>query len=107
VRSLDVHFDLCDVRDVVRAYASIADSGQSGGVYNIGTGVATSGTAIFATLCEAAGQDRQAIETHPGERLHPRADASRLRAATGWQPTIPLQQTVADTLAFWRSRPAW
>jgi GDP-4-dehydro-6-deoxy-D-mannose reductase len=25
-------------------------------------------------------------------------DASRLRAATGWTPRIPLEQTLADTL---------
>ena len=25
-------------------------------------------------------------------------DASRLRAATGWEPAIPLEQTVADVL---------
>jgi GDP-4-dehydro-6-deoxy-D-mannose reductase len=26
-------------------------------------------------------------------------DASRLRAATGWEPMIPLEQTLADTLS--------
>jgi nucleoside-diphosphate-sugar epimerase len=33
-----------------------------------------------------------------------RGDASRLREATGWSPSIPLEQTVADALDAWRAR---
>jgi len=29
-------------------------------------------------------------------------DASKLRAATGWQPTIPFEQTLLDILNDWR-----
>ena len=31
-------------------------------------------------------------------------DNTRLARATGWSPTIPLEQTLADVLADWRSR---
>jgi nucleoside-diphosphate-sugar epimerase len=31
-------------------------------------------------------------------------DASLLRRDTGWVPCIPLDQTLADTLAYWRAR---
>jgi nucleoside-diphosphate-sugar epimerase len=31
-------------------------------------------------------------------------DPSRLRAATGWQPQIPFEQTVRDVLEDWRGR---
>jgi GDP-4-dehydro-6-deoxy-D-mannose reductase len=31
-----------------------------------------------------------------------RGSAERLRAATGWQPEIPLETTLADTVAWWR-----
>jgi GDP-4-dehydro-6-deoxy-D-mannose reductase len=31
-------------------------------------------------------------------------DASRLRALTGWVPTIPLSQSLEDTLDDWRHR---
>ena len=33
-----------------------------------------------------------------------RGDATRLRAATGWQPTIALEQTLHDMLEDWRRR---
>jgi GDP-4-dehydro-6-deoxy-D-mannose reductase len=31
-------------------------------------------------------------------------DPSRLRAATGWEPTIPLDRTLGDLLDYWRER---
>jgi GDP-4-dehydro-6-deoxy-D-mannose reductase len=33
-----------------------------------------------------------------------RGDATRLREATGWQPTITLEQTLHDMLEDWRRR---
>ena len=30
-----------------------------------------------------------------------RGDHSRLTAATGWEPEIPLRQTMADTIEWW------
>ena len=30
-------------------------------------------------------------------------DNRRFRQRTGWEPEIPLDQTIADTLAYWRS----
>ncbi len=31
-------------------------------------------------------------------------DASRIRAELGWTPAIPVEQTLADTLDWWRAR---
>jgi nucleoside-diphosphate-sugar epimerase len=31
-------------------------------------------------------------------------DASRLRALTGWAPTIPFRQSIEDVLGDWRHR---
>jgi GDP-4-dehydro-6-deoxy-D-mannose reductase len=31
-----------------------------------------------------------------------RGDPGRLRTATGWEPEIPLERTLADTVAWWR-----
>jgi GDP-4-dehydro-6-deoxy-D-mannose reductase len=31
-----------------------------------------------------------------------RGDPTRLQRATGWKPEIPLDQTLADVLEYWR-----
>jgi GDP-4-dehydro-6-deoxy-D-mannose reductase len=31
-----------------------------------------------------------------------RGDPTRLGQATGWKPEIPLDETLADVLAYWR-----
>ena len=34
------------------------------------------------------------------------ADPSKFRAATGWEPKIPFEQTLRDVLDYWRERVA-
>ena len=48
-------------------------------------------------------------EVDPGRvRAHEvmdlRGDHARLTAATGWEPEIPLRQTMADTIDWWEQR---
>jgi GDP-4-dehydro-6-deoxy-D-mannose reductase len=102
VYTRDARLDLCDVRDVVRAYRLLAERGESAGIYNVGTGHSQRSGDIMTQLLDIAGCDRPVIETRPGPRQEPIADNTRLIACTGWQPTIPLHQTISDTLAYWR-----
>jgi GDP-4-dehydro-6-deoxy-D-mannose reductase len=32
------------------------------------------------------------------------ADTTRFRQATGWEPVIPFERTLADLLEYWRER---
>jgi GDP-4-dehydro-6-deoxy-D-mannose reductase len=62
---------------------------------------------VAAQLLDLAGVDLQ-LQTDP-ELVRPvdvpvlRGDASKLRAATGWQPATPLAKTLADVLASWEA----
>jgi len=104
VHTLDAQIDLTDVRDVVRAYRLLAERGSRGEVYNVGSGTSRRTGDILHLLRSMADPDRPVVETRPGSKQDPIADTSRLVRATGWRATIPLEQTVADTLAWWRKR---
>jgi GDP-4-dehydro-6-deoxy-D-mannose reductase len=97
---LDTYLDLSDVRDVVRAYRSLLLSDATG-VYNVGSGVARRSGDLLALLQELWGTPREVVELSPGRRQHPIADVTRLVSQTGWQPRIPLRQTLNDVLNYW------
>ena len=106
VGNLEIVRDFTDVRDIVRAYRLLAERGRSGEVYNIGTGRDVSLAAMLEIL---RGLARVPVEVRvdparvrPVDQPRLLADASKLRADTGWEPQIPLERTLADMLDHWR-----
>jgi GDP-4-dehydro-6-deoxy-D-mannose reductase len=106
VQTRDAHLDLTDVRDVVRAYRLLIQRAERGGVYNVGSGINRRSGDVVDLLREIAGSSRPIVELRPGPKQDPIADVARLMRATGWRPAVPLEQTVSDTLAWWRRRVA-
>ncbi len=108
VGNLSARRDFTDVRDVVRAYRLLVERGEPGEVYNVCSGTDVS-VGELADQLRAMAQQPITFETDP-ELLRPvdvpvlRGDHSRLTAATGWVPEIPLAQTLADLLDDWRKR---
>jgi len=97
--------DFTDVRDVVRAYALA--SGLDG-AFNVCSGSSTSVAELVAMV---AGHARIPVRHEVDPALLRDHDArdmcgshDRLTAATGWEPEIPLDQTVRDTLDWWRGQ---
>ena len=105
--SPDTRRDFTDVRDVVRAYRALADHADPG-AYNVCSGVSRSARELVAALAAVAGVtvehrvDPARVRAHEVHEI--RGDATRLHAATGWTPEIPLETTLADTLAYWRAQ---
>jgi GDP-4-dehydro-6-deoxy-D-mannose reductase len=96
--------DFSDVRDVARAY--LAAAALDAGVYNVASGKAVTVRELI-DLVRVAARIPVRHEVDPARvRAHDvaevRGSAERLRAATGWTPEIPLDQTVADALDGWR-----
>lgn len=104
VHSRDIWLDLSDVRDACRAYRLIAQHGQTGEVYNVGAGSRQRTGDILAVMAKLAGNNKPIVERYPGRRCSPIADTRRLRCLTGWYPAVPVEQTVADSLAWWREQ---
>ncbi|HEY3414034.1 MAG TPA: NAD-dependent epimerase/dehydratase family protein [Armatimonadota bacterium] len=109
VGNLDALREMMDVRDVVRAYMALALlPPEAGRVFNVSSGWPCTVRRILDLLLGFSTAEIR-VETDP-ERLRPSdnpcstGDSSRLRAATGWRPGIPLERTLEDTLNWWRAR---
>ena len=108
VGNLTASRDFTDVRDVVRAYRLLATDGAAGEAYNVCSGRAISIADLAAQMaamlsCEVSFvQDPELFR--PVEVPVLVGDASKLVAATGWQPTIELATTLSDVLDYWRGR---
>ena len=106
VGNLDVVRDFTDVRDVVRAYRLLVLKGSAGEIYNLGTGRGTKLSDALAFLRSKATAPVEVFvdpaRFRPVDQPLLVADASKLRAATGWEPRYSIEQTLADMLDDWR-----
>jgi GDP-4-dehydro-6-deoxy-D-mannose reductase len=108
VGNLSARRDFTDVRDVVRAYRLLIESGQPGEVYNVCSGQDVEIREIADGLLRLAGTslefDTDPTLVRPVEVPVLRGDPGRLIQATGWKPEIRLEDTLADVLAYWLER---
>jgi len=108
VGNLDAKRDFTDVRDMVRAYWLALEKGKSGEVYNICQEKCWSIREMLDQLL-ALTTARVDVKTDPS-RMRPSdvmlllGDCSKFRADTGWKPVIPFEQTLRDTLDYWRGQ---
>lgn len=108
VGNLEARRDFTDVRDMVRAYYLAVTKGKPGEVYNIGSGQTITIQELLDRLIALAGVEVE-VRQDP-ERMRPSdveillADASKFKADTGWEPRIPFDQTLKDTLEYWYER---
>jgi GDP-4-dehydro-6-deoxy-D-mannose reductase len=110
VGNLDARRDFTDVRDMVLGYWLALEKGEPGEVYNICSGKDYS---IRQVLDLLLGMTECKIEVRSdAKRLRPsdvpvlRGDNSKFRQATGWEPRIPFEETLRDTLEYWRTHNA-
>lgn len=97
--------DFVHVDDIVAANLAVLDHDCAGRVLNVGTGHATSVNDIAAALVARLAPQlapRQAPAV-AGELRNAIADASALRALTGWAPTRP-RPDFDHVVAYWRER---
>jgi GDP-4-dehydro-6-deoxy-D-mannose reductase len=107
VGNLEAVRDFTDVKDMVKAYYLLMEHGQSGDVYNAGSGVGKTMSEVVQLLCGFA--------TAP---ITLETDETRIRALDipviiannekikrlGWQPQIPLEQSLQRILDYWRAQ---
>lgn len=107
VGNLAAKRDFTDVRDVVRAYVLLVQAGTAGETYNVGSGNAQAIQEILDLIVSMSEVEIQ-VEVDPN-KLRPvdvpiiEADITKLNRLTGWQPQIPIKETIKETLDFWRA----
>lgn len=106
VGNLKAKRDFTDVRDVVAAYECLVRQGKSGETYNVGSGTAYPIEEILDKIIEISGQKIK-VEVEK-ERLRPIdvplivADITKITEQTDWKQKISLEQTLKDTIEYWR-----
>jgi GDP-4-dehydro-6-deoxy-D-mannose reductase len=102
VGSLDVVRDITDVRDVVRAYRMLVEHATPGDAYNVCSGRGVSVREVAEAMVEMSEAPLELVVdpelVRPVEAPRLIGSPAKLRAATGWQPEIPLEQTLRDVL---------
>lgn len=101
VGNLSAKRDFTDVRDIVRAYVMLAEKGKSGETYNVGSGKAVQISNILDEILKLTEAEIK-VETdrdkfRPVDAPVIKADISKLKTATGWEPLISINQTLKDT----------
>ena len=105
----------CNVRDVVSAVLGLVDSPQViGQVYNIGSQEEISIRDLAERVRGLAGS-KSGIVYVPYDQAYAEGfedmqrrvpDIAKIRAATGWVPRIPLDETIREVISYCRASPA-
>lgn len=103
VGNLAARRDFTDVRDVVQAYRLIVAGSHFGAPLNVASGRSIEIRTVLERLSELSELD---VEIAPdASRMRPvdvpvkRGSSAKLRSLTGWEPQIPLEDTLRDV---WR-----
>jgi CDP-glucose 4,6-dehydratase len=109
--------DFLYVEDAVEAYLLLADAlddadparRASGEAFNAGGGQPHAVRDVVALICAIAGTDVEpevrGAGTPAGEIDRQYVDASKLRALTGWQPRVALEEGLRRTVEWYRAHP--
>jgi GDP-4-dehydro-6-deoxy-D-mannose reductase len=108
VGDIDVTRDFTDVRDAAAAYALLLDRGRNGEAYNVCSGSDYSLRSVLERLLQLANVDARIVQDparlRVSEQRRMRGSYAKLRADTGWEPSIPLEQSLGDILRDWQER---
>jgi GDP-4-dehydro-6-deoxy-D-mannose reductase len=106
--NLEAQRDFVDVRDAVRAFMLAAQKGKPGQVYNVCSGRAVK---IQSCLDEMISMSTCQIKVRrDAERIQSNdvpiqiGSAEKIKLAAGWEPQIPLRQSLTDLLNDWRQK---
>jgi GDP-4-dehydro-6-deoxy-D-mannose reductase len=105
VGNIDVTRDFTDVKDVLKAYELLLSKGRNGEVYNVCSGVERSVRSLVERLLELAGVKAEIqndpTRFRPSDQPRVCGDHAKLSRDTGWQPEVPMDETLLNLYRYW------
>lgn len=103
VGNLAARRDFSDVRDIVRGYRLLAESGE--GLYNLGSGRSVPVQHVLDTLIRISGLTVSVVQDESRMRVAevPEIFGSYAKAERdlGWRPQLDLEQSLRDMFGYW------
>lgn len=102
--------DWLHVDDHCRGIHLVLTDGRIGEIYNIGGGTELTNKELTGLLLEATGADWDRVERvadRKGHDLRYSVDISKITAELGYQPQVPFEQGLADTVQWYRENREW
>lgn len=102
--------DWLHVDDHCRGIAMVLTGGRAGEVYNIGGGTQLTNVEVTEKLLAATGKDWSYVDRvadRLGHDLRYCVSIDKIHAELGYQPEVPFEQGLADTVQWYRDNRAW
>lgn len=102
--------DWLHVDDHCRGIHLVVDGGRPGEVYNIGGGTEMTNKELTERLLDAVGVgwDRvKRVQDRLGHDLRYSVDISKISGELGYQPQVPFEKGLAETVDWYRTHRAW
>jgi dTDP-glucose 4,6-dehydratase len=102
--------DWLHVDDHCRGIALVLAGGRSGEVYNIGGGTELSNRELTERLLAECGADWSRVDHVPdrlGHDLRYSVDIAKISEELGYQPQVPFEQGLAETVRWYTERRDW
>ena len=102
--------DWIHVRDHCAGIERVWRKGRVGEVYNLGGRCEKTNLELTHTLIDAVGKPRTLIryvKDRPGHDRRYAIDCSKSERQLGWQPLVPFDQGLRDTVAWYQANGAW
>jgi dTDP-glucose 4,6-dehydratase len=101
--------DYIYVEDHCRAIDHVLHEAPAGGVYNVGTGIETTGLRVAEAVLDILGKPRSLVEfvaDRPGHDYRYALDISRI-TALGWEPRVTFAEGLERTVRWYQEHPEW
>jgi dTDP-glucose 4,6-dehydratase len=98
------------VEDHARAILHVLDRGELGNIYNVAGGAPRTNLELTRLLVERCGRSLERhverVTDRPGHDRRYALDCARIRAL-GWRPSVPFEEGIARTVAWYQENEQW